>query len=127
MTSKTAGTMAKFIHRNLAGRRIREFAQTLYVAVPIAECSIEDTPGHARSAEPSGDFQDAGFLDLLDYVERLIGSIRRECLDHVIVLNQTHLRHMLSQYISYDHGSLTYLSPAKERPDAQTRAGHRGR
>ena len=46
----------------------------------------------------------------------MIGSIRRECLDHVIVLNQTHLRHMLSQYISYYHGSRTHLSLAKDAP-----------
>jgi transposase InsO family protein len=35
------------------------------------------------------------------YVERLIGSVRRECLDHVIVLNQAHLHRLLSSYFSY--------------------------
>ena len=50
------------------------------------------------------------------YVERLIGSIRRECLDHVIVLNQTHLRHTLTRYIAYYHGSRTHLSLAKDAP-----------
>jgi len=34
------------------------------------------------------------------YVERLIGSIRRECLDHVIVINGTHLRHVLRSYFT---------------------------
>jgi transposase InsO family protein len=33
------------------------------------------------------------------YAERLIGSMRRECLDHVIVLNQTHLRRTLARYV----------------------------
>ena len=33
--------------------------------------------------------------------ERLIGSIRRECLDHVVVLNQRHLRKMLGNYLAY--------------------------
>jgi transposase InsO family protein len=34
-------------------------------------------------------------------VERLIGSLRRECLDHVIVLNAQHLRRILSDYLAY--------------------------
>jgi hypothetical protein len=39
------------------------------------------------------------------YVERLIGSIRRDCLDHVIVLNEKHLKWFLGNYIgSYYHG-----------------------
>ena len=50
------------------------------------------------------------------YVERLIGSIRRECLDHVIVLNQAHLRRVLGRYISYYHGSRTHLSLEKDAP-----------
>jgi putative transposase len=37
------------------------------------------------------------------YVERLIGSIRRECLDHVIVLHERHLRRLLTGYFSYYH------------------------
>jgi putative transposase len=37
------------------------------------------------------------------YVERLIGSIRRECLDHVIVLHERHLRRLLTSYFSYYH------------------------
>jgi hypothetical protein len=35
------------------------------------------------------------------YVERLIGSIRRECLDHVVILNEKHLRRVLREYLSY--------------------------
>jgi putative transposase len=37
------------------------------------------------------------------YVERLIGSIRRECLDHVIVLHERHLRRLLTEYFRYYH------------------------
>lgn len=37
------------------------------------------------------------------YVERLIGSIRRECLDHVIVLSERHLRRVLQSYFAYYH------------------------
>jgi putative transposase len=36
-------------------------------------------------------------------VERLIGSIRRECLDHVIALHERHLRRLLTGYVQYDH------------------------
>ena len=50
------------------------------------------------------------------YVERLIGSIRRECLDHVIVLNETHLRRTLAQYLTYYRGARTHLSLAKDAP-----------
>jgi transposase InsO family protein len=44
------------------------------------------------------------------YVERLIGSIRRECLDHLIVLNEEHLRRILTEYFTYYHESRTHLS-----------------
>jgi putative transposase len=37
------------------------------------------------------------------YVERLIRSIRRECLDHVIVLHERHLRRLLTEYFQYYH------------------------
>ena len=50
------------------------------------------------------------------YVERLIGSIRRECLDHVIVFNETHLRRTLGGYIAYYHQTRTPLSLAKDAP-----------
>jgi transposase InsO family protein len=51
------------------------------------------------------------------YVERLIGSIRRECLDHVIVLNEAHLRRVLATYSRYYHRSRTHLGLAKDTPD----------
>ena len=47
------------------------------------------------------------------FVERVIGSIRRECLDHVIVLNERHLRRILASYADYYHGSRTHLSSGK--------------
>ena len=50
------------------------------------------------------------------FVERLIGSIRRECLEQVIVLNETHLRRTLTRYISYYHTARTHLSLAKDAP-----------
>jgi hypothetical protein len=44
------------------------------------------------------------------YVERLIESIRRECLDHVIVLNEDHLRRILAEYFGYYHEARAHLS-----------------
>ena len=49
--------------------------------------------------------------------ERLIGSIRRECLDHVVVLNQRHLRKMLRNYLAYYHQSRTHLALEKDAPE----------
>src|ERR1700720_1601213 len=51
------------------------------------------------------------------YVERVIGSIRRECLDHVIVFDERHLRRVLSAYFEYHHHSRTHLSLAKDCPE----------
>ncbi|MEI6203365.1 MAG: integrase core domain-containing protein [Enhydrobacter sp.] len=51
------------------------------------------------------------------YVERIIGSIRRECLDHVIVFNDRHLRRVLSAYFEYHHRSRTHLSLDKDCPE----------
>ena len=51
------------------------------------------------------------------YVERLIGSIRRECLDHVIVLSEASLRRRIRSYLAYYHGSRTHLSLAKDTPE----------
>jgi hypothetical protein len=56
------------------------------------------------------------FVLVLPYAERLIGSIRRECLDHVIVFNRTRLRRILTRYVFYYHGSRTHLSLAKDPP-----------
>jgi transposase InsO family protein len=50
------------------------------------------------------------------YAERLIGSIRRDCLNHVVVLGEQHLRRVLAGYVAYYHGSRTHLSLAKDAP-----------
>jgi putative transposase len=57
------------------------------------------------------------------YVERLIGSIRRECLDHVIVINETHLRRVLAAYCQYYHRSRTHLGLEKDTPDHRPASG----
>ena len=49
------------------------------------------------------------------YVERLIGSIRGECLNHVIILNERHLKRTLNAYLAYYH-TATHLSLNKQCP-----------
>jgi transposase InsO family protein len=51
------------------------------------------------------------------YVERLLGSIRRECLDHVIVLNEDHLRGTLREYVNYYNAQRTHLGIGKDSPE----------
>jgi transposase InsO family protein len=51
------------------------------------------------------------------YVERIIGSIRRECLDHIIIFDERHLRRMLSAYFQYHQHSRTHLSLCKDCPE----------
>jgi transposase InsO family protein len=50
------------------------------------------------------------------YAERLIGSIRRDCLDHIIVLGEAHLCRILKAYTSYYNGVRTHLSLRKDAP-----------
>ena len=52
------------------------------------------------------------------FVERLIGSIRRDCLDHVIVLNERHLKRVLSSYFEYYHNDRTHYGLGKDTPVA---------
>jgi putative transposase len=54
------------------------------------------------------------------YAERVIGSIRRECLDHVIVLGEEHLRRILSRYAVYYNGARTHLSLYKDAPEGRS-------
>ena len=65
---------------------------------------IRDRPTAARSPWQNG------------YCERAIGSIRRDCLDHVIVLGERHLLHLLRCYASYYNRSRTHLSLSKDAP-----------
>ncbi len=53
------------------------------------------------------------------FVERLIGSIRRECLDHMIVLNEHHLRRILKHYFGYYQSCRTHVSRDKDAPDSR--------
>jgi putative transposase len=53
------------------------------------------------------------------FAERLIGSIRRECLDHVVVLGERHLRRTLTAYVAYYHRARTHLALDKDAPDVR--------
>jgi transposase InsO family protein len=65
---------------------------------------IRDRPVSARSPWQNG------------YAERLIGSIRRECLDHAVVVGERHLRHVLASYQKYYNEVRTHLSLQKDAP-----------
>jgi transposase InsO family protein len=53
------------------------------------------------------------------YAERFIGSLRRECLDHVIVLNERHLGRILSDYARYYNRTRTHLALGKDAPEGR--------
>ena len=69
---------------------------------------IRDRPTTPRSPWQNG------------YAERLIGSIRRDCLDHVVVFGERHLRHLLRSYQAYYNVTRTHLSLDKDAPVSRT-------
>ncbi len=69
---------------------------------------IRDRPTAARSPWQNG------------YAERLIGSIRRDCLDHVVVFSEQHLRHLLKSDQRYYNEARTHLSLSKDAPVSRT-------
>jgi putative transposase len=54
------------------------------------------------------------------FAERLIGSIRRECLNHVLVFGERHLHRILTRYVGYYHQARTHLALDKDAPDFRT-------
>ena len=56
------------------------------------------------------------------HVERVIGSIRRECLDHIIVVNERHLRCVLGAYLAYYNRTRTHLALSKDAPVPRAKA-----
>src|ERR1700726_3234955 len=69
---------------------------------------IRDRPTAPRSPWQNG------------YCERAIGSIRRECLDHVVLFGERHLRHLLRSYATYYNSARTHLSVNKDAPSLRT-------
>src|SRR5216684_3978853 len=70
----------------------------------LRSMGIRDRPTSPRSPWQNG------------YAERLIGSIRRECLDHVVVVSEAGLRRILTEYVAYYHQSRTHLAVDKDSP-----------
>ena len=70
----------------------------------VRAMGIRDAPTTVRSPWQNG------------HAERLIGSIRRECLDHLIVINAEHLRRVLKNYARYYNTARTHLSLRKDAP-----------
>lgn len=70
----------------------------------LAAMGIRDHPIAPRSPWQNG------------HAERLIGSIRRECLDHMVILGEEHLRRVLATYADYYNESRPHLSLAKDAP-----------
>ncbi len=70
----------------------------------VRSMGIRDRPTSPRSPWQNG------------YAERLIGSIRRECVDHVVVFGERHLRHLLLSYMDYYNEARTHLSLNKDAP-----------
>jgi len=71
----------------------------------MAAMGIRDHPIAPRSPWQNG------------HAERLIGSIRRECLDHVVIFGEAHLRRILTAYAGYYNELRTHLSPGKDSPN----------
>ncbi len=80
----------------------------------LRSMGIRDRPTCPRSPWQNG------------YAERLIGSVRRECIDHVVVFGERHLRHLLLCYMKYYNEARTHLSLEKDAPVSRAvdRAGH---
>jgi transposase InsO family protein len=87
--------------------RDRDTSYSHAVTRRLAAMGIRDRPTAPRSPWQNG------------YVERLIGSIRRECLDHVVVLGEAHLRQILRAYADYYNHTRTHLALAKDAPDGR--------
>jgi transposase InsO family protein len=68
----------------------------------VRSLGIRDRPTSARSPWQNG------------YAERLIGSIRRECLDHIVVTGEQYLRHVLKCYMEYYNTVRTHLCLGKD-------------
>lgn len=84
--------------------RDRDVSYGHVVTRRLAAMGIRDRPTAPRSPWQNG------------HVERLIGSIRRECLDHVVVLGEAHLRRVLTAYADYYNELRTHRSLAKDAP-----------
>ena len=90
-------------------RRVFHFNVTEHPTVQwTGHQGIEEVPTAPRSP-----WQNA-------FVERVIGSIRRDCLDHVVVLSDRHLKRILTRYFNYYHRWRTHLSLGMDCPESRS-------
>ena len=99
MTEKFKGS-AKGHHRCGAGG----------IGAPLALCPQGEVGIRARPTAPGSSWQNG-------HAERLIGSIRRECLDHIIVLDENHLYRILKTYADYCNEDQPHLALGKDAPN----------
>jgi transposase InsO family protein len=114
-TNVTANPTAEWIARQITEAfpwdeapryliRDRDTSYGMAVTRRLRVMGIRDRPITPRSPWQNG------------HVERLIGSIRRECLDHVVVLGERHLRQLLADHLTYYNGVRTHLALDKDSP-----------
>ena len=94
-------TAPRFLIRDNDGAYGKVFRKRLYAM------GIRDCPTQPHSPWQNG------------YVERIIGSIRRECLDHAIVFGPKHLHRLLRAYADYYNNDRTHLSLDKDSPNSR--------
>lgn len=99
-------TAPKFIVRDNDGAYGHVFRQRLYAM------GIRDRPTAPHSPWQNG------------YAERVIGSIKRECLDHIAIGSASHLRKMLQEYVTYYNNDRTHLSLEKDSPHGRAVEAH---
>jgi putative transposase len=123
--------------RRLVHFNVTEHPTAGWTARQLVEaCALEETPGYLirdRDQVYGERFsRQAGALNIREvviaprspwqnaYAERVIGSIRRECLDHLVVIGERHLKGILSEYVDYYNGIRTHLSLAKDAPEPRS-------
>jgi transposase InsO family protein len=119
--------------REIVHANVTEFPTAEWTARQIVEAiGLDDAPKYLirdRDRKFSEFFSrkvsSAGLTEVLTapaspwqnaYVERVIGTIRRECLDHTIILSERHLRRIVRRYIDYYNGLRTHTSLDKDAP-----------
>jgi transposase InsO family protein len=96
--------VSSFVLRQALVIRDRDRIYGIVVTRRLRAMGIRDKPTAPASPWQNG------------YAERLLGSIRHECLDHVIVLGEAHLRRVLKSYAHYYNGVRTHRSLNKDAP-----------
>ena len=122
----------RIVHFNVTAHPTAEWTgQQLREAFPFEEVPrylLRDRDG-IFGADFTKEVQNLGIEEVLSaprspwqraYIERVIGSIRRECIDHVIVFNEESLHRHMKSYVQYYHETRTHLSLEKDTPASRS-------